>query len=85
MIRGFRDLRPLRNKYKIISGKVDMDSGKFFESAREARTKVYQYKLFNRLAGSFGSRSFSARIVDSWNKLKTKHWGPEWWKNLRLP
>ena len=47
-----------------------MDPGKFFEAARDARTRGHQYKLFKRPAGS--ARFFSTRIVDSWNKLRTQ-------------
>ena len=47
-------------------------SRKVLEAARDARTRGHQYKLFKRPAGSFGSRFFSARVVNSWNKLRTQ-------------
>ena len=63
-------LNRYRHRYKIITGKVDMDLGKFFETARDIIIRGHQYKLFKRPAGSF-CRFFSARVVDSWNKLMT--------------
>ena len=47
--------------YKIITVKLDMDPGKFFEAARDARTRGHQYKLFKRPSG----RIFIARVVDT--------------------
>ena len=68
------------------NGKIDVDPGKFFEAARDARTRGHHHKLFERPAGSFGIRIFSARAVDSCNLyLGPKHWGPERQKNLRFP
>ena len=55
--------------YKIITGKVDIDPGKFFEATRDARTRGHQYKLYKRTSGYFSNRFFSARVADSWNKL----------------
>ena len=64
--------------YKIISGKVDMDSGKFFEKARNASTRGYQYKLFKRSAGSF--RFSSTGVVETAGSND-----PGQWKNIVLP
>ena len=39
----------LTETYKIITGKADMDPGKFFETARGARTRGHPYKTSREL------------------------------------
>lgn len=58
--------------YKILTGKVDMESGRFFQQARHGGTRGHDLKLYRRRAAAYGKRFFSSRVVDKWNKLNCR-------------
>ena len=56
--------------YKIVTGKVDIDAGQFFELQDDGRTRGHHLKLKKRRSTHhFRNMSFANRVVNPWNEL----------------
>ena len=55
--------------YKIMTGKVKMNTGEFFAISNQ-ETRGHQYKLMKKKATKLTSiNAFSNRVINDWNKL----------------
>ena len=56
--------------YKLITGKVDIESSQLFESSEDRRARGHHLKIKKRRTRLLlRSHFFSNRAVDLWNKL----------------
>ena len=60
----------LISTFKILTGKVKLDATKFFEKARNQRTRGHHLKLKKKqVRGQARANFFSNRVITLWNKL----------------
>lgn len=56
--------------FKILTGKVDIDAGQFFEYQEDARTRGHHLKLKKRRSSHhYRNMFFANRVVNPWNDL----------------
>ena len=58
--------------YKIMTGKVNVPYERFFTLAHYSSTRGHKFKVFKKRVGARKKIFFSARAVDSWNRLDEK-------------
>ena len=64
-----RNRGDLIETFKIVTGRDKIPAQRLFKFSVDKRTRGHRYKIIKESAGTIMQRFFSARVVNSWNKL----------------